>query len=175
MSWNSNFIRINIEKEIETTMLLSFLVNNFQYFPPDKWTYKLDSSLSPISIHVCTFKVGDISGSGKKMEERKGYEEGDRENVSNWMNIHVHPFFHLRTSVLKAGYKRISLFRESSNNIEEVKKKEGRKGRGGDMENRFETEWISIHVHLLFNGFNRRIRRRRRRWYEDFKAGRHSV
>lgn len=74
------------------------------------------------------------------MEERKGYEEGDRENVSNWMNIHVHPFFYLRTSVLKAGYKRISLFRESSNNIEEVKKKEGRKGRGGDMENRFETE-----------------------------------
>ena len=67
----------------------------------------------------------------KKMKERKGYEEGDRENVSNWMNIHVHPF--LYTSVLKAGYKRISLFRESSNNIEkEAKKKEGAKGRYGE-------------------------------------------
>lgn len=86
----------------------------------------LDSSLVPF---LYTFKLGDISG--KKMKERKGYEERDRENVSNWMNIHVHPF--LYTSVLKAGYKRISLFRESSNNIEEeAKKKEGAKGRYGE-------------------------------------------
>lgn len=81
----------------------SFLVKQFPIFSSPEMNVRartLDSSFAPF-LYTRVYVRRYLWFWRKKMipKERKGYEEGDRENVSNWMNIHVHPFFHLHTSV----------------------------------------------------------------------------
>lgn len=76
-------------------------ISNFFLSRNERTSKNVRFVVCPISIHTCVRSSRYLWFWRKKMisKERKGYEEGDRENVSNWMNIHVHPFFHLHTSV----------------------------------------------------------------------------